>query len=130
MPWIRFATNGPTVLAMLIVPGSTPDRATMKPITVPTGRGRQWVSLVVDECDLVREFEPHHLRFDRALSLSCAQFGQVFRPGMPIFRSFNSSLVRQNFVPRAISPIRKTRMMPKVMRKVAPSNIPSRQPSI
>ena len=87
---------------------------------------------MVDKRDPVREFEPHHLRFDRAsLAVVQLQFGQVFPgPGMPVFRSFNSSLVRQIFVPQAISPIRKTRKMPKVMWKVAPSNIPSRQPSI
>ena len=85
---------------------------------------------MVEKRDPVREFESHICdlieRFRRRNPP-----GQVFPgPGMPVFRSFNSSLVRQNFVPQAISPIRKTRKMPKVMRKIAPSNIPSRQHSI
>ncbi len=49
---------------------------------------------------------------------------------MPVFRSFNSSLVRQILAAQAIKPYTKTAKMLNVMRKVDPSSIPSSQPSI
>jgi len=100
-PWISLATMGLKASALLTDSGSTPERTTKKPITMPTRRRN------ISEFAVCRTMAIRFESFRRTISDLIEQLlpswysnSRSYFPlrdsgtGMPVFRSFNSSFVR------------------------------------